>query len=76
VDVQHQPVFEVQEQVLAVRGRVHHGVSVQQGGAGGKAALGAADSQPRAGKHVTELARQPVYGVAFRHYSTISPLVS
>jgi hypothetical protein len=55
---------------------VHHGVPVQQGGAGGKAALGAADSQPPAAKHVTELAGQPVDGVALRHYSTISPVVS
>jgi hypothetical protein len=76
MDVQHQCVLEVQEQVLSMGGRVHHGVSVQQCGAGGKAALGTADSQPLAGEHVSELAGQPVYGVAFRHYSTISPVVS
>jgi hypothetical protein len=76
VDVQHQAVLEMQEQMLAVRRGVDHCVPVEQGGAGGKPALRTADGQLLAGEHITELPGETVDRMAFRHYSTISPVVS
>ena len=76
MDVQHQPVVEVQEQLLAVRAERDQRVAVQQRRAGGEAALRAGDGEPLAREDVTELAGQPVDGMPFRHYSTTSPVVS
>ena len=62
--------------MLSVGGRGRQDVAVQQGRAGREPPLRAGDRQPLPRENVTELARQPVDGVPFRHYSTTSPVRS
>ncbi len=67
MDVQEQPVLELQEEVLAVRDGADEGVAVQQRRAVGEPALRTGDREPLPRKNVPELAGQPVDGVPFRH---------
>jgi hypothetical protein len=74
--VQDQVVVEVEEEVLPVGSGGGQNVAVQQGGAGGEPALGTGNRQFLPRENVTELARQAVDGVPFRHYWTTSPVRS
>ena len=67
MDVQDQPVLELQEQVLPVRRGAGERVAVQQRRALGEPALRAGDREPLPGENVPELAGQPVDGMPFRH---------
>jgi hypothetical protein len=74
--VQEEVVVESQKQLLSVGCGLHQDVPVQAGGTLCETPLGAARPQAPADEHILELACQPVDGMAFRHYSTISPVVS
>ena len=67
VDVQQQPVLELQEEVLPVRHGAGEGVAVQQRRALDEPALRAGDREPLPREDVPELAGQPVDGMPFRH---------
>ncbi len=69
MDVQDQPVLELQEEVLPVRHGTDEGVAVQQRRALGKPALRTGDRQPLPRENVSELAGQPVDGMPFRALS-------
>jgi hypothetical protein len=76
VDVQHQRVVKVQEQVLPVGIRGNQDTPVQERRSPAKPALRAGDGQPLAAEDVRELPRQAPECMAFRHYSMTSPVVS
>jgi hypothetical protein len=76
VDVQHQRVVKVQEQVLPVGVGGNKDVPVQERRAAGEPALGAGNCQPLAAEDVAELPRQAPECMSFRHYSMTSPVVS
>lgn len=76
VDVQHERVVKLQEEMLPVRGCTRQDVPVQQGGTGREPPLRARDREALPREDVAELARQPVDRMPFRHYSMTSPVRS
>jgi hypothetical protein len=76
VDVQHQRVVEVQEQVLSVRLGREQAMPVQQRRSPAEPALGAGNGERVTREDVAELAGEPADGMALRHYSMTSPVAS
>jgi hypothetical protein len=76
VDVQHQGVVKVQEQVLPVGISGNKDMPVQERRPRREPALRTGDCQPLAAEDVRELPRQAQECMAFRHYSMTSPVVS